>query len=235
MATPRPCSPLGTLFTGSVGWILISDEYAFDLCLKIRLYAGYEHQPMITMICKAAQLMVQDAGFSERVMIVGGHNGGNLARVNQLPTTRKLQICDNELLLEDCADAMHCGCVAGSVAILNEGPESTHMYLLGGYDGTVRLSALQEYDIACDTWRTASDVGHPVWGSSLVAHDQTRTLWSLGGYDGTDILRDTSVYSIDDDEWFDGPDLYTAINSGTAALLGEKTMYRAGGQAEDFE
>ena len=80
------------------------------------------------------------------------------------------------------------------VATIGDGSVTTHMYVCGGYDGTNRLDSVQEYSIETDAWRTATSVGHPIWGGNLATHEPSGSIWCVGGYDGTTILDTTRIY-----------------------------------------
>lgn len=115
-----------------------------------------------------------------------------------------------------------------------DSPETTHMYVCGGYNGNTRLDTLQEYDIRADTWSYKASHGGPLWGCTLAGHSPTRTLWSVGGYDGTDILAQTLIYHYDRDSWTASVPTPYAVNSGTGVFI-QDTFIRAGGQDDTYE
>ena len=42
---------------------------------------------------------------------------------------------------------------------------STHLYVVGGFDGTNRLNKMQEYCIETDQWRERAQMDGPLWGA----------------------------------------------------------------------
>lgn len=227
---------LGWLFTGSndTGDELISEEYAFNLSCQIRFYAGLPAQPILAMVCTTTSKMCRTTGFSESLLCIGGHCGGNLTKKNQLRDTREYTLAEGSLHHTNLADAEHSGCVAEMVATLADGPITTHVYVFGGYNGETRLDTVQEYDVQADTWRTASSYGKPLWGGNIAAHAGTSSLWCVGGYDGNIVLNTTRIYTPGSDSWQEGPPMLDGHNSGTCAFIGD-TLFRAGGQSSNFQ
>lgn len=71
--------------------------------------------------------------------------------------------------------------------------------MAGGFDGTVRHTAVECYDPTIDRWTTVGETNTGREGAGLVNVDNT--LYYLGGYDGNTILNSVERFDPRTGDW----------------------------------
>ncbi|PWH20828.1 MAG: hypothetical protein DDG58_00660 [Ardenticatenia bacterium] len=100
------------------------------------------------------------------------------------------------------------------------------LYVIGGWDGTRFVPAVQEYDPAHDTWVLRAELPYPF--GFAVAGTIGETIYVVGGYDGTREMVETLAYDLQRDTWSPrAPMKVGRAGAGGAVLGGE--LYVIGG------
>ena len=99
------------------------------------------------------------------------------------------------------------------------------LYVVGGYDGSSRLRALEVYDPATDSWATGPDMFFYCYGLAAAAIDGN--LYVVGGFNGSP-SHTLEIYDPATNSWALGPGMPTA-RYGLAVAEVDGKLYAVGG------
>ncbi|XP_029657468.1 kelch-like protein 12 [Octopus sinensis] len=120
----------------------------------------------------------------------------------QLPEEELVQILTNERLFTRVRMSAYSTCCA----------TSSHIYVVGGYDGENIMSSVERYDPLTDTWSLMSPMPVPVSGLACTAVCPdiifafgVISVHILGGYNGREFVNHLQIYNIESDQWRNQP------------------------------
>lgn len=96
------------------------------------------------------------------------------------------------------------------------------IYSIGGYNGSIVLAIVEEYDSVADQWTTKSPM--PTARMSLTCCVLNGKIYALGGFDGSNILSTVEMYDPATDRWTAKSPMPTPREALSAAVVNGKIL-----------
>ena len=100
------------------------------------------------------------------------------------------------------------------------------LYVLGGFDSSVRLKSAEVFDPVLNSWKEIANMGHSRSAPACTAMDGK--LYVCGGYNGEHCLSSCELYDPVLDKWEPMPYMMRARSAAAAICFGGK-LYITGG------
>lgn len=100
------------------------------------------------------------------------------------------------------------------------------VYVIGGFNGTARLSTGERYDPETQTWTFIREMNHSRSNFGLEIIDDM--IFAIGGFNGVSTISHTECYVAESDEWMEATDMNvvrSALTANNVAGLPNKRDY----------
>jgi len=111
--------------------------------------------------------------------------------------------------------------------------DGSHLYLLGGWDGSRYQDTVYVYDVSSDSWRPLTILPVPL--ASAAGGVISGQLFVLGGTDGQNALDSCYVYSVAANTWETCPAMLRPRANAGAAIVLNKLYILGGDEATESE